>query len=76
MRCPATQPVVGGTRTAPRYQNQAMPKWSIWDPNDLQLFPGKKVGTGFTINMYWMRHPLTWWRATHTQDAWVSTSCG
>jgi hypothetical protein len=58
-------PVIGGTPLTPRCQNQAVAKWNIWDPNDLQLFPEKQVGAGFTINLYWMRHPLLWWRATH-----------
>jgi hypothetical protein len=40
-------------------------KWNLWNPDDLQLFPDKEVGAGFTINWYWVRHPVAWWRATH-----------
>ena len=49
----------------PEWQNEDMAKWNLWDPEDLRLFPQKDVGAGLTINWYWTRHPLGWWRASH-----------
>lgn len=33
-------------------------KSRMWNPNDPRLFPPKSFGAGWTINAYWVVHPL------------------
>lgn len=30
----------------------------MWNPDDARLFPPKAFGWGYTINLYWLAHPL------------------
>jgi uncharacterized protein DUF5808 len=34
----------------------------IWNPEDGRLFPPKSFGWGYTINFYWLFHPLRYMR--------------
>lgn len=35
----------------------------MWNPGDTRLFPPKALGWGYTINFYWLAHPLRFLRA-------------
>lgn len=34
----------------------------IWNPDEPRLFPPKSFGWGYTINLYWLVHPLRYLR--------------
>lgn len=33
-----------------------------WNPDDPRLFPPKAFGWGYTVNFYWLFHPLSYLR--------------
>jgi hypothetical protein len=35
----------------------------IWNPHDPRLLTPKSFGWGLDVNLYWLVHPLRWWRA-------------
>jgi hypothetical protein len=30
----------------------------LWNPDDPRLWPPKAFGWGYSLNLYWVRHPL------------------
>ena len=34
----------------------------IWNPEDTRLFPPKAFGWGYTLNVYWLFHPVRYIR--------------
>ena len=37
-------------------------KSRIWNPDNPRFFPPKSYGWGWTINFYWVVHPVRWFR--------------
>jgi uncharacterized membrane protein len=37
-------------------------KSRMWNPDDPRLFPPKSFGWGWTLNFYWLAHPIRWIR--------------
>ena len=34
----------------------------LWNPDDPRLFPPKSFGWCWTLNFYWLAHPIRWMR--------------
>jgi hypothetical protein len=41
-------------------------KSTYWNSEDTRFFPPKVMGLGWTINFYWLIHPLRWLSARHS----------
>jgi hypothetical protein len=50
------------------YYDLRLPTWRrvrdvSWNSRDRRLFTPKVFGWGFSINFYWLAHPVAWVRA-------------
>jgi hypothetical protein len=37
-------------------------KSRLWNPDDRRMFPPKAFGAGWTLNFYWLAHPIRYGR--------------
>jgi len=41
-----------------RKPTRARARSRMWNPDDPRLWPPKAFGWGYSLNLYWVRHPL------------------
>jgi len=41
-------------------------KSRYWNPRDVRLFTPRLYGAGWTLNIYWLRHPYKYYKQHYT----------
>lgn len=59
---PEPQGRFGGLPYDWRKPSAARVKARLWNPGDKRLFTPKSFGWGFTVNLYWLRHPVRYFQ--------------